>query len=209
MIVISPLLSEGTPRVFMSAIILPFLAVAAGGLRAGRFWTPVVALVLACGAAYLDQSDSLRVLVWSSVVITLSVGSGALLFEMSRLRAGLMADRFSEQVDHQVAQRREVEEALQTNRNLMAKGFQRSPSLMILSDLATGKILNVNDSFTRIAGWSAEEAIGKTLSELGAWATPEDRNRLFDTSRRKGHDEQRRIESPHQVRQASLVARFS
>lgn len=46
--------------------------------------------------------------------------------------------------------------------------------------MATGKILDVNPAFARITGWSVEAAVGKTLTELGAWATSEDQNRLFD-----------------------------
>jgi PAS domain S-box-containing protein len=51
---------------------------------------------------------------------------------------------------------------------------------MILSELATGHIIRINESFARVSGWSQEEALGKTLTELNAWAAPEDRDRLLE-----------------------------
>ncbi len=179
-IIISPLLSRALPHVFLGAIVVPFIAVSAIGSRAGLFWTPIVGLVLGLNATFLDLSPSERTVTWNCLLVAVAMGIGTTLLDGSRQRAKRQASEFSEQVDRQKAQRLEAEEALESSRILFAKAFEVSPTMLILSDLATGKILDVNESFVRLSGWQVDEAVGKSLSELGAWAATEDRDRLLE-----------------------------
>ncbi len=180
LVLTSHFLSDRTPQVFLGAIAVPFIAAAAGGVRAGLFWTAAVAIVLAMGAGTLDLTEGERWLAWNSVILVTTMGVGAVLFEGSRQCAMQRVGRIREQVEQHVSKRAEVEEALESSQALFAKAFQKAPSILILSDLATGRIIDVNESFVRTTGWRADEAVGRTLTELDAWGSVEDRDRLFE-----------------------------
>ncbi|PKN24169.1 MAG: hypothetical protein CVU65_12525 [Deltaproteobacteria bacterium HGW-Deltaproteobacteria-22] len=78
-----------------------------------------------------------------------------------------------------------IEMTLMVNRRLLAdlhvqEGkfsllFQASPSAVVLSSMANGRILQVNDAFLHISGYSAEELLGRTTVELGLWENTEER----------------------------------
>jgi PAS domain S-box-containing protein len=52
------------------------------------------------------------------------------------------------------------------------------PDTISINETETGRYVDVNKTFTRQTGYSAEEAIGRTPAELGLFATPEDQRRL-------------------------------
>jgi PAS domain S-box-containing protein len=49
---------------------------------------------------------------------------------------------------------------------------------MSITTLAEGRFLDANDSFLRLTGYSREEVIGRTSSELGLWVNAEERARM-------------------------------
>jgi PAS domain S-box-containing protein len=81
---------------------------------------------------------------------------------------------------------RQAEEDLHRTRSLMANAFKNSPLLMTISNLATGKYLEVNDSFCQVSGFSRQEAVGRTSVELG-WISPQDRTRMVEELTRNGN----------------------
>lgn len=54
--------------------------------------------------------------------------------------------------------------------------FMTSPDAITITDLKEGRYLDINEGFTRIFGWSREEALGHTAVELGIWADLADRD---------------------------------
>ena len=78
---------------------------------------------------------------------------------------------------YDITERKLAEEMLQESKALLSNAFNSSPLLKTISDLATGKYIEVNDSFCRVSEFSREEAIGKTSIELG-WLSAEDRVKL-------------------------------
>ncbi|HEX6287966.1 MAG TPA: PAS domain-containing sensor histidine kinase [Herpetosiphonaceae bacterium] len=56
--------------------------------------------------------------------------------------------------------------------------FRASPVAVVISALADGRYVDVNEYFARITGYEREEVIGRTALELGVWDNPEDRNRI-------------------------------
>ena len=48
--------------------------------------------------------------------------------------------------------------------------FHSSPVSTVLSSLSTGIIININDSFMRLTGYTKRDAIGKRASDLNLWA---------------------------------------
>ena len=68
-------------------------------------------------------------------------------------------------------------EALRESEEKFSKIFRQTPLLITLSEIETGMLLDVNDQFLEVSEFTREEAIGKTVLDLG-WNTPEQRMRL-------------------------------
>src|SRR6266496_3585503 len=49
----------------------------------------------------------------------------------------------------------------------------RSPTILCVTGLADGRIREVNDTFLRTTGYSREEILGRTATELGLWLDPD------------------------------------
>lgn len=105
MIVISPMLAHEVERIYIGAIIVPFIAVVAGGVQTGLFWTPIVAFMLAATTLGFDSTAGERFVAWHSIVVVVALGYGISFFEVSRQRAKQKANRFSEQAERHAAQR--------------------------------------------------------------------------------------------------------
>ena len=50
--------------------------------------------------------------------------------------------------------------------------FELSPTILAVSSLEDGRLLEVNDAFLRATGWTREEAIGRPIPEIGFWLDP-------------------------------------
>jgi len=60
-----------------------------------------------------------------------------------------------------------MEKALQVSEEKFAKAFHNHFLLMMISDLESGVIHDVNEKFTSLTGFSKAQAVGKTAGELG------------------------------------------
>lgn len=56
------------------------------------------------------------------------------------------------------------------------KAFRAVPDAIMISTLADGRIVDVNESIQKQLGYSREEVLGKTGVELRLWVEPEDRS---------------------------------
>ncbi len=97
-------------------------------------------------------------------------------------------------IDLTEARRRE--EAMRESEERFAKAFQASPVITVITRLDDARYINVNDQFTRVLGYTREEAVGRTSLELGVWADPNERQRVVDT-----------LEAGHPVRDMECVFR--
>jgi PAS domain S-box-containing protein len=84
-----------------------------------------------------------------------------------------------------ITERKQVEQALRESQALLFTAFNKSPLMKTLSDLSTGKYLEVNDSFCRVSEFSREEVIGKTAIELG-WISKDERMRMMQKVQQAG-----------------------
>jgi PAS domain S-box-containing protein len=73
---------------------------------------------------------------------------------------------------------------------LFSKTFHASPSGMIISNLTDGRILDANQSYERLLGYSMEELRGSNGLALGIYKNPADRQQIVERLQRDGfvHD---------------------
>lgn len=74
----------------------------------------------------------------------------------------------------------------------LAAIHDRAPFGIVLSEVADGRIVSVNDAFVRIFGWTRDEAVGKTSIEVGIW-TAESRRQVLEELSGNGAVHQREI----------------
>lgn len=85
-----------------------------------------------------------------------------------------------------ITKRKLAEEALRLSEDKFEKAFRFSPDAISISSLKTGKLLEVNEGFERLFGYSREEAIGKTSLELNLYENPTDREVLMQKLKSEG-----------------------
>jgi two-component system cell cycle sensor histidine kinase/response regulator CckA len=85
-----------------------------------------------------------------------------------------------------ITERIRIEQRSQESAELFTKAFGASPNANSITDMETGEILETNEGFTSFFGYSREEAVGKTTTELGVWPHPEERVRFVGELRRFG-----------------------
>lgn len=73
-------------------------------------------------------------------------------------------------------QSREDSIALKRSEEKFAKAFRTSTDAIAIAKACSGEFVDINDGFTRIFGYSREEAIGKTSRELNIWQCDKERN---------------------------------
>lgn len=78
-----------------------------------------------------------------------------------------------------ITERKRLERSLDESRNLFTQAFHANPSLIALSDPTTGRLVDVNKAWLQGLKFTREEAIGKTVYELGVWVNLDDREELL------------------------------
>jgi len=74
-----------------------------------------------------------------------------------------------------VTDRTRSERRLRESEARFSKIFHSSPMPVLISRLADGTYLEVNDAWSKWCGWSRDETVGKTSLELGVWLHSADR----------------------------------
>jgi PAS domain S-box-containing protein len=91
-----------------------------------------------------------------------------------------------------IATVREITEHKRAQERLRESGakfravFQNSPDAMYVSTLEEGRILDVNEAFERLLGYTREEVTGRTVIELRCYVNLADRARLVAELKAKG-----------------------
>ena len=86
----------------------------------------------------------------------------------------------------QAVKRRKTEKDLLVSEQRFSKVFHANPAIAGLSDLKTGRYIDVNDAFLKRLCFTKEEVIGKTSIEL-LILTPEKRNELLHELQTRGY----------------------
>ncbi len=85
-----------------------------------------------------------------------------------------------------ITERVQAEGALRKSEETFRKAFMTSPDAFAITRLRDGMLVSINPSFSRILGYSAEEAVGTTSLELNIWFSPEDREEVVRRLRASG-----------------------
>jgi two-component system, cell cycle sensor histidine kinase and response regulator CckA len=90
-----------------------------------------------------------------------------------------------------MTERLEMEDTLKKSEDRFSKAFRAGPAPAVISTIAEGRYLAVNDQWCRMLGYAREEMIGLTADELAIWPYPEERTALIDRFLSAGrfHDE--------------------
>jgi PAS domain S-box-containing protein len=95
-------------------------------------------------------------------------------------------DQMYRQVSEAISERKQAERALRQSEEKFSKAFRSSPSAILISTLATGRIIEVNDSFLQLYGTTLEEVMGRSSLSLNLWASPEARTSLIQQIQQAG-----------------------
>ena len=74
-----------------------------------------------------------------------------------------------------MTERKQAEAELRASEAKLTKIFNASPLVVTITALADGRLLEVNDSFVQLTGYTPDEVIGRTPVEIGLWVEPAQR----------------------------------
>ena len=78
-----------------------------------------------------------------------------------------------------ITERKQAEVALQKSEEKFRTLFDTSPHAIALTEMKTGKIVDVNDKFCQLIEYKKNEVIGRSTTQLGFYSE-DDRNRFVD-----------------------------
>ncbi|MGO8878301.1 MAG: PAS domain S-box protein [Desulfomonilaceae bacterium] len=84
-----------------------------------------------------------------------------------------------------VVDRLKAEEKIRESEERFSKSFKNNPAFLTITHWGTYKVLEVNDAWTRAFGYTREEAIGRTVAELGIYDEATYRN-IVEEAEAKG-----------------------
>ena len=85
-----------------------------------------------------------------------------------------------------ITERKKSEELLRQSENKFSHLFRHSPDAILLADIATGIVSDVNDTFVSMTGYARGEIVGKTTSSINFYVDPALWERLYVMLRRDG-----------------------
>ncbi len=100
-------------------------------------------------------------------------------------------------MDVDITERKMAEKTVLASKELFTKAFCACPDLMSVSDLATGRYIEINDVHTKLLGFARHEMIGRSPTELGILQVPEDYEKFAEELRAHGkvHDFEVRVQN--------------
>ena len=125
-----------------------------------------------------DGSKHWCILSWTKIEYTGEESIVHWAYDIDELKATQEAlqkahDELEEKVRERTAE-------LEQSRSNFVQAFHESHAWMSITDMDTGRFVEVNQAYCRGLGRTREELIGKTTVEAGIWPTPQDRLNWLD-----------------------------
>ena len=79
-----------------------------------------------------------------------------------------------------ITERKGAEQALRESEEKYSKAFRASPDGLAISEVETGRYIEVNEGYCKLYGYRRKEMLGRTSVELGIWDNPKDRALLVN-----------------------------
>jgi len=102
-----------------------------------------------------------------------------------------------------ITDRKATENQLKISEEKFRKAFYTIPEAVTITRLDTGEYISLNDGFTRMLGYTTEEAIGKTSLELKIWPAAEERERFVQQIQQQNFLEN--YETSFRTRQGNII----
>jgi len=117
----------------------------------------------------------------SGAEIPLEIPFGEHVRDGKRIFTGILRD---------VSERNRIERELRHSQEKYAKMIHSSPDAITLRSLPDRRYIEVSEGFARLTGYTADEVIGKTPSEIGIWSDDSSHAEILEKLRRDGevHD---------------------
>ncbi len=82
-------------------------------------------------------------------------------------------------IERDVTEQKRAQNALKLSEEKYVKLFSSNPSAITLTRISDGMLMEVNESFTNIFGYSRDEVIGSTVFQKGLWVDLHEREKLL------------------------------
>ncbi len=89
-------------------------------------------------------------------------------------------------VSRDITESQKMMEQLRFSEEILSLAFEVCPFIMSITTLEEGRYIKVNNAFCTITGYSLEEVIGRTSTEIGFWRDPNDRAELQQETASRG-----------------------
>jgi len=98
-------------------------------------------------------------------------------------------ENFRFQHNQESSQKISTEIALRQSEEKFRLAFNTSPDSINFNRLSDGVYIDINEGFTKLTGYTREDAIGKSSVDLNIWYDPKDRQGLVKTLQKEGYVE--------------------
>ena len=80
-----------------------------------------------------------------------------------------------------------AEQALRVSEERFRIAFETSPDAIRVNRMADGVYIDINEGFMEMTGYSREDVIHRSSSEISIWDNPDDRENFLDTLKKQNH----------------------
>ncbi len=100
-------------------------------------------------------------------------------------------------IGQDITDRKQAEDALRESEKRFARIFRSNPAPQVISDIDTGYMIDVNDRWLDMLGYTRNEMMGRTsreVGETGIWADPTERDRIVAKLKQHGRFQNEPVE---------------
>ncbi|MBK7214856.1 MAG: PAS domain S-box protein [Bacteroidales bacterium] len=104
------------------------------------------------------------------------------------MNSKMMPDRSYQTFIRDITERKHLEDVLKISEKKFSEAFRTSPDSININRASDGVYIDINEGFTNITGYSAEEVIGKSSTSEGVklWVHDEDRDKMIKVLKERG-----------------------